>query len=369
MISILVFVSSLILAKVFLWPHLAKYQPAEGSSWKTLIWNDAPRFLVGIGKIAFVIVGAILIAGVLGGVVDSFNNASVFKLVVIAGLLAVCFSALDSVLKSRCHGNERILLWGFYGMAAVMLAHSKVPYLTLAPNTFVFGVGVYLVAMIALWALCYWPKMQTFAALPTGFAIAVAVISYDRYLNTGEFLFDFSRPDWVERIWPFAMFCIAIGVLMLVFYKKIEWRRRWAYPVLYLLFIGFFVKSGAVIFLLSTDEISARRISSAMEYNRVVELSTDLRLTATEKDLGVEYFRDQMGDLRAKLEANDPSVNPQDALAIAEANLGIIQVAEQRRQEIWDKRPEKIYLDHILWSRFKGAWQEYAAPHIRKMMS
>lgn len=364
MLSLIVFIAAIVLVKAFLWPTLSGFV-SSGTSWK----KDLPRLLMTVVKAAILFAGFLLIAGVLGNLLDGLASDSFFKLFAVAGLLLICFVGLDSVLQSRCHGKERILLWGFYGLAVVLLTHSKVTYLTLAPNTFVFGIGVYIVAMIALWVLSYWPKMQTFAALPTGFLIAVAVISYDRYLNTGEFLFDFSRSDWVERIWPFAMFCIAIGVLMLVFYKKIEWRRRWAYPVLYLLFIGFLVKSGAVVYLLSTDNISARRISSAMEYNRVVELSTDLRLIATEKDLGVEYFHDQMIGLRAKLEANDPSVNPQEALAIAEANLGIIQAAEQRRQNIWDKRPEKIYLDHILWKRFKGVWQEYAAPHIKKAMS
>jgi hypothetical protein len=368
MITILIFAVSLILAKTFLWPWLSQYQPADDSSWRTMLGKDLPQFLVNIIKIGSVLVGAVVFAALFNKPIEVMASDSFSKLIVIAGLILVCFIALDRVLSKKVQNNERVLLWGTYGLVATLLLHSKVPHLTLDPNTFLFGVGVYLIAMIGVWALCYWSRMQNIAALPIAYALVVGTLVYDKYLNTGELLLDVTSPNWVLSAWPFLFANVGILGLMFVFYKKVNWRRRLAYPILFSFFVFFIGKNTMPVALLLTDDISGSSISGAMSFNKTRALYTKAMVAGIEVQGSKAENERRIKEIKEDLETGVIK-DPTSAIKELSAKMSILQEIERRKKEVYKNRPEKMGWGEDFIEMVKEAWQEYATPLIERSKS
>lgn len=367
LMSIIIALASLSLARFLLWPALQKVKIKEGLTFKEFFTKTIPTVLLEIGKFVAIFGGTVGLAFILDKNVAGMVNGGFVKLGLVSVFVAIIFlTGVDPLVKHIVSGPDLKMVRGLYGLPIILLVHSQVPNLAIGANWFILVLGVYIGGLIFAWAMCYWPKMQTLAALPIGFLIAVAVITYDRFLSTGEFYFDITRPNWQMQIWPFMLFVISIAVLMVVFYKKIHWRKRWAYPVLYLLFVGFLVKSSMIIILLTTDDISGKRIVSAIEYNRATALYTESMALAIEKDGGKDHFTAQMASYQKGLESGE--VNPAEALRVLSANMARLEDIEKKRAEAYKNRPEKIYLEMILWKKTKGLWQSYVTPLIKRVV-
>jgi hypothetical protein len=370
----IIVIASLALAKILLGSWV---MDKPGVSWKELLTEGLPTNIIRFIKGLAIFVISCIIAGIFSGPIEKMPSG--YTSIILMGILVLIgLFFIDSFIKESTQGKERKTVIGFYGLIFLSYVWEKIPENTPLSNYMLIGIGIYIIGLLAIWFLSYWEDgFQSFVALPLGFAIAISLVVYDRYLNTGvsylgkdSFKDIYNNIEMQSQLWPFFLFVGTIAVLMLVFYRSIAWRKRLAYPALIIVFSVYLIKSSAVIFLLGTGQISSQTITSTYRYNRAISKYVIATVYQIER-AGAEqkYINDidHYEKLLLEYSADDkkrPDVKEiKKMLDISLQALGEIQEA---KDEAHKNRPREKSLDKIFWPVCKGLWGKHVTPLIEE---
>ncbi len=338
--------------------------------WENLRGEDNDLFVIGqrsfVGVIGLgVIIGfSLLLAGVVDKSILSLSDNSPEKLATACLLVLISFFGFDCLFKNRLK-KERILLWGICGFSIILLIlgnlgpdHSYRPY-------FVFGLGVYSLAILSAWVSVYWQdNLQGVLAIPIGFVICVTLFICDISLNNGVAFFNFNDLRWT---WPLALFLISVLVIMLNFFKPIKWRKRWSYKVLFVSYAYFIAKSSIIVFLFISGDLTTHKLLDYMDYNGVATAVTEGQLVAVERKESKDFYLERIKDINLLLQNKDSKIDAEKAKETLKNYMGILNSIEQKKAIVEKEAPQKRSPIEIFVKRIKIIWLNYIKPTYEKV--